>query len=146
MGDAERSSLQHHDPEEEGTLNTQPDKTQIGLSDKASDHLERVRQEGGFRNEQDVYRLAIAVAIAEQLPAAAEDVTRVTKYNVGGLDPAGALTNAVTHLGTAHGGRPVAYMERLADAGLTYLYDHIDSGKSLGELLSRFVPPTPEVD
>jgi hypothetical protein len=117
------------------------DKTQIGLSEKATDHLERLREDYAFRTEQDVYRMAIAVAIAADLPAAPEDVTRVTKYNVGGLDPAGALTNAVRYLRTDHNGRPVAYMERLAESGLMYLFDHIDDGKPLGELLGKFAPP-----
>ncbi|MDQ3678232.1 MAG: hypothetical protein M3401_15785, partial [Actinomycetota bacterium] len=101
---------------------------------------------GRIRHEQDVYRLAIAVAIAEQLPPAAEDTTRTTKFHIGGLDPVGNLTHAVEHLSTAHEGRPVAYMERLADAGLKYLHSHIESGKSLGELLSKFVPVAPDVD
>lgn len=117
------------------------DKTQIGLSDEASDHLEVVRQQAGFRTEQDVYRLAIAVAIAEDLPPTPEDVARTTKYNIGGLDPERALATAVRYLRTDHGDRPVAYMERLAEAGMKHLYDHVESGRSFHELLSRFAPP-----
>jgi hypothetical protein len=125
-------------------VRTPPDKTQIGLSDRASEHLETIRQSGGFRTEQDVYRLAIAIAIAEQLPPTREDITRTTKYSVGSLDPDRALVNAVRHLDAAHGGRPAAYMERLAEAGMERIYNHLDSGKSLGELLQGLASPAPQ--
>jgi hypothetical protein len=127
-------------------VSSQADKTQIGLSDEASDHLETVRQQGGFRTEQDVYRLAIAVAIAEGLAPTPEDVQRTTKDNIGGLDPDRALVTTVRYLRTDHGDRPVAYMERLAEAGMKYLYEHVESGKSLHELLAQFVPPAAEAN
>lgn len=127
-------------------MTTQADKTQIGLSDEASDHLEVVRQQGGFRTEQDVYRLAIALAIAEGLAPTSEDTARTTKYNIGGLDPERALVTAVRYLRTDHGDRPVAYMERLAEAGMKHLYDHVESGRSLHEMLAPFAPPAAAED
>ncbi len=125
-------------------MSTQTDKTQIGLSDQASDHLDVVRREGGFRNDQDVYRLAITIAIAEGLSPTPENVQRTNKYSVGSLDPKHAMSTAIRHLRDDHADRPVALMERLAEAGLKRLFDHVDSGKSLHELLATFAPPAPE--
>jgi hypothetical protein len=127
-------------------VSTQSDRTQIGLSDEANDQLETVRLQGGFRNEQDVYRLAIAVAIAEDLAPTPEDLQRTNKYNIGGLDPDRALVTAVRYLRTDHADRPVAYMERLAEAGMQYMYAHVESGRSLHELLARFAPASREPD
>ena len=125
-------------------MNNLSDKSQIGLSEQAGEHLQIVKDQGGFNKDNDVYRLAVAVAIAEELEPTSEEASRTTKYSIGGLDPDNSLVSSVKYLRNELD-RPVAYVERLAEAGLAHLFDHIESGKPLYELLGKYrVPPEAE--
>jgi hypothetical protein len=87
-----------------------------------------------------VSRLAVAVALAEKLEPTAAGETRTTYLNIGSLDPDASLRNAVVAIRDDHGDRPVALIERLAEAGIARLKAHLDSGKSLRELLATYAP------
>jgi hypothetical protein len=119
-------------------VNTPTDKNQLGLSEQAYEQLGELVERGGFRERQDAYRLAVSLALAEMLPPTAEGVSRTTYLNVGSLDPDGSLRAAVQSIRADHGGRPYALVERLAEAGIARLHDHLYARKSLRELLLAY--------
>lgn len=129
-------------------MTIEKDKAQPGLSDQAREQLETITAQGGFDNMQDAYRLAIAVALAENLEPADASISRTTYINVGGLDPDHSLRSAVLAIREDHDGRPVALLERLAESGIARVHAHVDSGKSLRELLTGYVvaPADPDPD
>jgi hypothetical protein len=116
------------------------DKTQLGLTDAARDMADDIVEVGGFKDRQDAYRLAVAIALAEGLPPAPEDVSRTTYVNIGGLDPNNELRAATLHLRSDHDGRPGALIERLAEAGIERIHAHVHAGKPIRELLQKFQP------
>jgi hypothetical protein len=116
------------------------DKVQPGLTAEAREQLEDVTTRGGFNDMQDAYRLATAIALAEQLPPADASASRTTYLNIGSLDPDGSLRNAVLRIRDDHDDRPVALIERLAEAGVARLHAHMEDGKSLRELLAAYTP------
>jgi len=116
----------------------QADKGQIGLSEEVDLKIKEIIEEGRFDHEQDVYRLAIAIALAEDLEPAPESRAYKTKFNVGSLDPEHSLRTATQYLRIDHGGRPQAMMERLAEAGVEHIHSHLNAGKPLHELLVKY--------
>jgi len=122
------------------------DKTQLALTDTARKQADAVVEQAGFKDRQDAYRLAVAIALAERLEPAPADLPRTNYIGVGGLDPGGALHAATLHLRDDHGGRPYALIERLAEAGITRIFDHVDAGKPLRDLLSAYLPAEPAQD
>ena len=119
-------------------MTTQPDKTQLGLTDAARDKADDNQRVGGFKDRQDAYRLAVAIALAERLDPAPADVTRGNYAGVGGVDPDGALRAATRELRDDHEGRPAALIERLAEAGIDRLHAEVHAGRSLRETLERY--------
>lgn len=117
------------------------DKAQPGLTAEAREQLEEITKRGGFNDMQDAYRLATAIALAEQLTPAAASASRTTYLNIGSLDPDGSLRNSVLAIRDDHDDRPVALIERLAEAGIARLHTHMEDGKSLREMLALYVPP-----
>src|SRR5437762_11511949 len=97
-------------------MTAQPDKTQLGLTDAARDKADDIQRVGGFKDRQDAYRLAIAVALAEGLAPAAENVSRRNYVSLGSLDPDTYLRAATNQLRSAHAARPTALIARLAAA------------------------------
>lgn len=122
-------------------MSAQQDKTQPGLTAEARETLDRIQEAGGFHDLQDAYRLAVAVALAEGLEPAAATASRKTYANIGSLDPDNSLRNAVRAIRDDHDDRPVAMIERLAEAGIERLAKQLDDGRSLRELLSAYTPP-----
>jgi hypothetical protein len=116
------------------------DKAQPALTAEAREQLEEIAKRGGFNDMQDAYRLATAVALAEKLDPADASASRTTYLNIGSLDPDGSLRNAVLAIRHDHDDRPVALIERLAEAGIARLHAHMEDGKSLRELLAAYTP------
>jgi hypothetical protein len=115
------------------------DKNQLGLTDAAREEADYVVEHGGFDERQDVYRLAVAIALVKELEPAPEDAGgRTTYINVGSLDPDGLIRTAIAHSREDAGARPYAFAERLAEAGIADLHRHLHSGRSLGEYFSAF--------
>jgi hypothetical protein len=123
-------------------MTTAADKTQLGLTDAARDMADEIVEVGGFKDRQDAYRLAVAIALAEDLAPAPEDVSRTTYVNIGGLDPNNELRAATLHLRSDHNGRPGALIERLAEVGIERIHAHMHAGKPIRELLQKFQPAT----
>lgn len=119
------------------------DKSQLALSDTAREQFDEVVDKAGFRERQDAYRFAICLALAENLAPADPNTSRTTYLNIGSLDLDGSLRAAVLSTRTDHGGRPVALIERLAEAGIAHLHAHLQAGKSLREILLTFQDITP---
>lgn len=117
------------------------DKTQLGLSEQAVADRDTIQNSLALETGLDAYRLAIAVALAKNLPAASETVRRTNAYGVASLDPDGSLRAAAVALRDDAGGRPYALIERLAESGLRDLAAHLDDGLPLRQYLSVLVPP-----
>src|SRR5688572_20061591 len=96
------------------------DKTTLGLTPEGWMHLDELMQTGWFAEQLDAYRLAIAVALARQLPINPDGLAGVTtKWNRGSLERDGRVRALL--LTIAHASRPYAHAEALADAGVRYL-------------------------
>lgn len=123
-------------------MNHQPleDRAQIGLTDQGLADREYVKDALGLRDLQDAYRLAVAAALAKNLPPAPEDARRTTAYGAAVLDATGALRASVLALRDDHGGRPYALIERLAEAGLQDLASHLRDGLPIRQYLTELVP------
>ena len=112
------------------------DKSQVAISEAARDLADEVVEKGGFAERQDVYRLAIAVALVKQLEPAPEDVGgRVNYLGTGSLDQDGSIRTAIMQLREEGRDRPYALAERLAEAGIAELHQHLNSGRSVREFL-----------
>lgn len=120
------------------------DKAQLGLTDEARRRLQYITDRGGFNEMQDAYRLAVSIALAESLSPADSSLSRTTYVNIGSLDPDGLLRQAVLTVREDHDDRPVALIERLAEAGIHRIHSHLESGKPLRDLLMMFASATPE--
>jgi hypothetical protein len=116
------------------------DRVQLGLTDAARRDLEYLETEWALRDRQDGYRLAIAVALARDLPPTGESASRTNYVSVGGVDPRGMLRDAILELRLDHAGRPYALAERLAEAGLRLMAQWTEDGRSIRELLASLVP------
>lgn len=111
------------------------DKNELGLTEQAREAFDVVVDAVGFKERQDAYRLAVAVALRKGLEPTAEGLSRKTYVNIGGLDRDGALRTAVLQLRSDHAGRPNALLERLAEAGIEDMRAHFDRGRSVREYL-----------
>jgi hypothetical protein len=116
------------------------DKSQIGFSEEARERADYLQETLGIGQMQDLYRLAIAIALAKKLAPTAEQVSRGTSYSIQGIDPEGVFRAAIEQLRPDHGARPVALAERLAEAGIADLESHLQSGKPLREYLDALRP------
>ncbi|SRR6266508_1904219 len=116
------------------------DRSQIRLSEQGVADREYIKEALGLGDLQDAYRLAVAVALAKNLPPASEDLRRTTAYGAGVLDASGALRASVLALRSDHGGRPYALIERLAEAGLRDLAAHLDEGLPVRQYLAALTP------
>lgn len=116
---------------------TDTDKGQIGLSEGSRALAEEVVEKGGFDDLQDLYRLAIAVALIKDLEPTAEDVGgRKTTFGSGSLDQDGSIRTAIVQIREDGRERPYAFAERLAEAGIADLHEHLDGGRSIREYLA----------
>lgn len=116
------------------------DRSQIRLSEQGTADREHIKDALGLGDLQDAYRLAVAVALAKDLPPTAEDLRRTVVYGAGVLDASGALRASVLALRDDHGGRPYALIERLAEAGLRDLAAHLSDGLPLRQYLAALTP------
>jgi hypothetical protein len=94
------------------------DNITVGLSETAHGMLRRLKDDGVFEEMKDAYRCGIAVAIARGL-IAPEGSKFGTVFNIGSLDPDGAIRMMVVELFPEARDAPYSYAERLAEAGVT---------------------------
>jgi hypothetical protein len=91
-----------------------------------------------FGQEQEAYRLAVAVALARGFSPSVSDTGGFqTKFNTGSLDSDRRLRDFVLALaGEQCQGRPYDYAQRLAVAGINYLYQRlVEQEEPLSEVL-----------
>lgn len=99
----------------------------VGVSSRADAMMKEIVAESDwFQRELDVYRVAIAIALAKGLvPIPAVD-GRTTKFNVGTLDTtSGQVATLIRTLAPEHAERPYAFSQELAEAGILYLHQHL---------------------
>jgi hypothetical protein len=108
-------------------LTESQDKAQIGLTPTAERHLDELMNTNWFTDRQDAYRVAIGVALARRLEPSATDMVGLrTAYNfTGGIDRDGKLRQLIAALNPQEAARPAIFSERLAHAGLAFLFDRL---------------------
>lgn len=93
------------------------DTVTVGLTEQTHRMLQQLKKDGVFAEMRDGYLLGIALAISDGI-IAPEDIKTGTVFNVGSLDPDNTLRDVITELYPEAAGRPYAYAERLAEAGV----------------------------
>jgi hypothetical protein len=103
--------------------------TTIGLSKEAHHQLQRLKEDGHFREMVDAYRFGIGLALAEGVVP--PEVSATTIFSVATLDPNQTLKTAIKSImGSALGDGSVYRMaERLADWGVRELYKQAEKGE-----------------
>jgi hypothetical protein len=122
------------------------DRSQIGLSEQATADRDFIKDKLDLKEGQHAYRLAVAVALAKNLPPAAEDARRTNAYGASSLDLTGALRASILALRDDHAGRPYALMERLAEAGLRDIAVHLEEGRPIRQYLGALLPEPQQVN
>jgi hypothetical protein len=104
------------------------DRTQLGLPDSTDDLLKELHSgTRWFKDEVDVYRLAVTVALAKGLrPRKDEpDGGYTTKFSVQTFDPEGDMKLLVSTLVPEYDDTPYRWAQRLANKGVHYLHNEI---------------------
>ena len=127
-------------PEATQLVGERRDKNELGLTEAARQQLDVIRAEAGFKDMQDLYRLAISVALLKSLEPAPVGLQRVTYVNIGGLDRDQAIRTAILAVRDDHEDRPYALAERLAEAGIEDIHGHFASGRPIREYLQGLQP------
>lgn len=110
---------------------------QVGLTESADKKLKEILSETKwFEQEQDIYRVAVAVALAkgwhdEKWARGQFEGQRDTKTRTVLLDDRGILAKLVEMLAPDCGGAPYRYSQGLAIAGVNFLHQ---------ELVERLAP------
>jgi uncharacterized protein YfkK (UPF0435 family) len=101
----------------------------VGLSDRANEKLDDLKERGIFADKIDGYRFGVSLALAHG--AIGEDlVDRKNLFNVGSLDPDQLIKTAVEALHAEKLEKTTVYrlVERLADWGVNELHAQAVSG------------------
>lgn len=103
--------------------------TMIGLSEEAHRHLQRLKEDGHFREMLDAYRFGIGLALAEGVIP--PEISSKTVFSVASVDPNQTLKTAIdTIMGDSVANIPLYRMaERLADWGVRELYKRAEHGE-----------------
>ncbi len=119
------------------------DKRTLGVTSEGAEALESVMDTGWFAEEMDAYRIAISLALANDLIKDSSEMTGVyTKWNVGTLDPDGRLRSMVLAFSEGASDRPYAHAEARAAAGLGYLKLRlVDEQAELADVLMKHADP-----
>jgi hypothetical protein len=104
--------------------------TMIGVSEATHAKLTRLKEDGHFREMQDAYRFAIALALAQGIDPPEISSSR-TVFSVATIDADQSLRTAIqTVMGAQLKDMPVYRMaERLADWGIQELYAQAERGE-----------------
>jgi hypothetical protein len=110
------------------------DQTTLALTEGAHKKLTAMKDDGHFAEMRDAYRLAIGVAMRAGQLAPRDQKRSRTYLNAGSLDPDGLLRDVVQETFAAEG-QPYEVIERLAEAGISILYEEL----SLSGEVTRFL-------
>src|SRR5262245_34860111 len=103
-------------------MSNREDKRTLGVTQQGADDLAALFESGWFKEEMDVYRLAIGVAVGKDLAPDEGEVQGVTtKWNIGTIDFDGRLRRLITASSGSPVARPYADAEKRAAAGLRFL-------------------------
>jgi hypothetical protein len=136
------------------------DLKQVGVAEFANGFLsELVNDTDWFENEQDVYRVAVAIAISREMPISAElrgqeirtkwrvtdDLSDPSTQGSRLDDPKGTLAQMVTAFCPEYATEPYRYSQYLASVGIGYLHGCLfDRGQSLHDALVQTSGPAVE--
>lgn len=103
--------------------------TMIGLSEEAHKQLQRLKEDGHFREMLDAYRFGIGLALAEGVIP--NEISSKTVFSVATLDPNQTLKSAIRAIMGDHVKEVPVYRmaERLADWGVRELFKHSQKGE-----------------
>jgi len=103
--------------------------TMIGVSEATHPKLQRLKDDGHFREMADAYRFAIGLALAQGIEP--PEISSRTVFSVATIDPDQSIKNAIqTIMGDQVEGVAIYKMaERLADWGLQELSREADQGE-----------------
>ena len=112
------------------------DKQQIGLTAETDEKLKIIAERYFGGREADVYRFAIAFAIANNLEFDGSTGKFETKFNaMGTLDIDQKIRMLLTVLQVGDQDRPYATAEKLAEAGVIKMARMLDAGASFADLI-----------
>ena len=114
------------------------DRVTLGVTPAAQQLLDSLMALGWFKEEADLFRLAVSVALAHGLSKDPSELgSRNTKWNIGTINSDGRLRDLVIALAPENAERPFAYAELAAHAGLEWLKTKLVDGHAmLSEVLS----------
>ncbi|MBD3761923.1 hypothetical protein [Rhizorhabdus sp.] len=103
--------------------------TMIGVAEATHSKLQRLKEDGHFREMADAYRFGIGLALAQGVTP--REISSKTVFSVATIDPQQELRSAIQAvLGDSLDGIPVYKMaERLADWGINELYAMAEIGE-----------------
>jgi hypothetical protein len=103
--------------------------TMIGVAESTHPKLQRLKEDGHFREMADAYRFAIGLALAQGVTPPEISSSR-TVFSVATIDPNQELRNAIKSvLGTHLEGSVYKMAERLADWGINELAAAAEKGE-----------------
>ena len=103
------------------------DLANIGLSEDMRLKLKDMHEGGVFSEMKDGYRLAASIAIKLKFDVEHRDLPRRDNmYDVGGIDESFIFKNAISEIFPEKRGQEYRYLEKLADAGIEYIYGFYD--------------------
>ena len=115
------------------------DTANIGLSSEMHMKLSEMKDAKLFSEMKDGYRLAVSLAMKKMLNVNDRIISdRKNMYDVGGVDENSIFKNAINTIYPDEVGKEYKYLEKLADAGVEFLYENYDKTGSLNliEILS----------
>ena len=96
------------------------DVTVVGVSSKSKDLLDKWINQHIINDRIDGYKVAVSVAIKNELPLPDEDQSyTATTWNIGSLDLDQSFATVISLL-TPYADRPYFYSRKLAEAGFRY--------------------------
>jgi hypothetical protein len=102
--------------------------TMIGVADATHPKLQRLKEDGHFREMADAYRFAIGLALAQGVIP--PEISSRTVFSVATIDPNQELRNAIQSvLGSQLEGSVYKMAERLADWGINELAAAAERGE-----------------
>lgn len=112
------------------------DKITIGVTPEGQAIIDQIKTTGWFKEEKDIYFLAISLAFVHDLVKSPSEMTGVeTKWSVT-IDKGGRLRSLIIGLSEEPVSRPYAHAEARAAAGLEYLKNRlIDQHAELSDVL-----------
>ena len=108
------------------------DQANIGLSEDMRLKLKDMHEGGVFGEMKDGYRLAASIAINLKFDVDNRDLSnRQNMYDVGGVDDNFIFRNAISEIFPEKKGQEYRHLEKLADAGVEYMYGFYEGGGTL---------------